>query len=148
MKYAETMVTFSEIPDEITLCINITNCPCRCSGCHSKHLWEDAGKELTPQVLLQLMDYYDGATCVCFMGGDSEPEAISVFANFVQRNGRTSAWYSGRDEISDKIDISNFDYIKIGHFNGVPINNKKTNQRLYAVLSDNSLTDITYKLWE
>ena len=27
LKFVDTMVTFSEIPDEITLCFNISNCP-------------------------------------------------------------------------------------------------------------------------
>ena len=38
IKYLETLVAFAEIPDEITLCINITNCPCNCNGCHSSYL--------------------------------------------------------------------------------------------------------------
>ena len=43
-----------------------------------------------------------------------------------------------------------FDYIKIGHFNGKPLNNKDTNQRLYRINKlDNKweLVDITNKLW-
>ena len=27
LKYVDTLVTFSEIPDEISLCINVSNCP-------------------------------------------------------------------------------------------------------------------------
>ena len=27
LKYVDTMVTFSEVPSEITLCINVSNCP-------------------------------------------------------------------------------------------------------------------------
>ena len=34
VKYLETKVVLSEIPNEITLAINITNCPCVCKGCH------------------------------------------------------------------------------------------------------------------
>ena len=45
LKYYNAMVVFEEIPDEITLAINITNCPCHCVGCHSKFLWEDVGTE-------------------------------------------------------------------------------------------------------
>ena len=42
-KYLDTQVVFQEFPDEITLAINITNCPCHCPGCHSKELAEDIG---------------------------------------------------------------------------------------------------------
>ena len=38
LKYVDSQITFREIPDEITLCINISNCPFRCKGCHSKEL--------------------------------------------------------------------------------------------------------------
>ena len=27
IKYVDTLVSFSEVPNEITLCINISNCP-------------------------------------------------------------------------------------------------------------------------
>ena len=43
LKYVNTEITFSEVPDEITLCINISNCPCHCKGCHSPYLAEDIG---------------------------------------------------------------------------------------------------------
>ena len=43
MKYVNESVVFAEIPDEVTLAINISNCPCRCPGCHSKFLWGDIG---------------------------------------------------------------------------------------------------------
>ena len=55
LKYYNAMVVFEEIPDEITLAINITNCPCKCPGCHSKFLWDDNGTELTVEVLHKLI---------------------------------------------------------------------------------------------
>ena len=47
LKYVNSSVVFQEIPDEVTLAINISNCPCHCPGCHSKYLWEDIGLPLT-----------------------------------------------------------------------------------------------------
>ena len=47
LKYVDTKVTFAEVPDEISLCINISNCPNHCEGCHSPYLAEDIGTELT-----------------------------------------------------------------------------------------------------
>lgn len=44
LKYVDARVVFQEIPDEITLAINISNCPCHCKGCHSQYLAEDIGK--------------------------------------------------------------------------------------------------------
>ena len=46
LKYVNTGIVFQEIPDEVTLAINISNCPCHCPGCHSHYLWEDIGLPL------------------------------------------------------------------------------------------------------
>ena len=35
LKYVNTGIVFQEIPDEVTLAVNISGCPCRCHGCHS-----------------------------------------------------------------------------------------------------------------
>ncbi len=67
----DTSITFAEIPDEICLCINISNCPHKCPGCHSKYLQTDIGKVITDEVLHDLIVNNKGITCVVFMGGDS-----------------------------------------------------------------------------
>ena len=153
------MVVFEEIPDEITLAINITNCPCHCPGCHSKFLWEDVGTELTDDELRRIMDENDGITCVCFMGGDANPKEVNDLAGVVITRSTCRqwplkvAWYSGMDELSDEIDIGRFNYIKLGHYDDElgPLNKKTTNQRLYQVTVNNKdkkfeLNDITYKM--
>lgn len=150
VKYYNAMVVFEEIPDEITLAINITNCPCRCPGCHSQFLWEDVGDELTTDSLSKIITDNSGVTCVCFMGGDANPEEINKLSLFVRNNfSLKTAWYSGMDKLSDKIDINDFDYIKIGHYDekSGPLNKKTTNQRLYKVVSGD-LSDITSNFWK
>lgn len=150
-KYYNAMVVFEEIPDEITLAINITNCPCHCKGCHSKFLWEDVGTELTFEELERLIKENKGITCVCFMGGDANPKEICELAKEITESYKQLriGWYSGRDELSEDIDISLFNYIKIGHYdeNLGGLNKETTNQRLYRRLSD-KMEDITYKFWK
>ena len=51
LKYVNTGIVFQEIPDEVTLAINISNCPCHCPGCHSHYLWEDVGLPLTTDAI-------------------------------------------------------------------------------------------------
>ena len=80
MKYVDAKVVFQEIPDEITLAISISGCTIHCAGCHSKYLWDDVGELLTIDSLKQLIEKNSGITCVCFMGGDSNPLLISQFA--------------------------------------------------------------------
>ena len=150
VKFYNAMVVFEEIPDEITIAINITNCPCRCPGCHSQFLWENIGDELTTDELRKIIVDNSGITCVCFMGGDSNPEEIDKLSSFVKEKFLLkTAWYSGMDKLSDKIDINDFDYIKIGHYDekSGPLNKKTTNQRLYRVVGGD-LIDITSKFWK
>ena len=74
LNFVNTGVVFQEIPDEVTLSINLSNCPCRCPGCHSQYLWQNIGEPLTPMVLEGFIkEYGSDITCVCFMGGDAEP---------------------------------------------------------------------------
>lgn len=136
LKYVNTDVVFQEIPNETTLAINISNCPCHCKGCHSSYLAGDIGTELTAHSLLELLKKNKGITCVAMMGGDSEPQEVEYFSELVRNiAGLRYAWYSGRQELPKNIDISKFNYIKLGPYieelGGLksPI----TNQRLYEV---------------
>lgn len=148
LKYVEALVSFSEVPDEISLCINISNCPCHCEGCHSSYLAEDIGRPLTVTELRSLIQKNEGITCICFMGGDSDPLEIENLARWVQifmHYKYKVAWYSGRQELSTDIDSKWFDYIKLGPYikNLGPLNSKATNQRFYKVIN-NELIDITH----
>lgn len=154
LKYVETMVTFSEFPDEISLCINISGCHNACVGCHSPHLAEDIGEPLYLETVYALIDKNEGITCLGLMGGDSEPKYVNTIAKAVkQLYDIRVGWYSGRSHLSEDIDLANFDYIKLGPYieeNG-PLNSKTTNQIMLEI--DNSCgksitKDITSKFWK
>ena len=150
LKYVNTMVTFSEVPDEVTLAINISNCPCQCKGCHSSYLAQDIGTELTFSELRRLIKHNSGISCIAFMGGDSEPKRIDALASFVTNHYQLKvAWYSGRQELSKEIDLQNFDAIKLGPYIEElgPLNSRTTNQRFYKV-NGKELVDITSKFWK
>lgn len=156
LKYVETAVTFAEVPNEITLCINISNCPCHCKGCHSPYLVEDIGKPLVGMVLREMIENQLGITCVAFMGGDNDPESINRLAEYLKTwnddkiNKLKIAWYSGRQELSKDIQLKNFDYIKLGPYIEElgPLNCETTNQKMYKIEYDGNnsykLIDITY----
>ena len=38
LRYTNTDIVFQELPDEVTLAVNLSGCPCRCPGCHSKNV--------------------------------------------------------------------------------------------------------------
>lgn len=152
LKFLNSDIVFQEIPDEVTLAINITNCPCHCPGCHSKYLWDDIGKPLTPLVLETLIKQYgDSITCICFMGGDVDPSYINQLAVYLHREHRDLkvAWYSGRTKIPVVINKSNFNYIKVGPYieHLGCLKQKTTNQRLYKQVSGDEFTDVTSCFW-
>lgn len=150
LKYVNTMVTFSEVPDEISLCIEISNCPCHCINCHSSYLSEDIGEKLTLDKIYKLIENNEGITCICFMGGDSSPKEIDMFARCIKDLYDIKvAWYSGRQELSKEIDLKNFNFVKLGPYIEElgPLNSKTTNQRFYKV-NDRELVDITNKFWK
>lgn len=152
LRYVNTGVVFSEIPDEVTLSINISGCPCHCPGCHSQYLWNNIGEPLTPVALSQLIRRYGNSiTCVSLMGGDAEPAYVSELAGYVQREHPTMkvAWYSGRTRISSDIDRNQFDYIKVGPYirHLGALDSPRTNQRLYRKEGDGQWRDITARFW-
>lgn len=151
LKYVDTKVTFSEVPDEISLCINISNCPCQCKGCHSSYLAQDIGNPLNKLVLSKLLEDNKGISCVSFMGGDSDTTHIVALASYVKTHTNLKvAWYSGRSELADIVSkqLQWFDYIKLGPYKEEfgPLNSRTTNQRFYKV-NGKELVDITYKFY-
>lgn len=151
LKYLNTQVTFAEVPDEITLCINITGCKNGCKNCHSSYLAQDIGTELTFNEVRKLIKKNSGISCIAIMGGDAEPDKINTLASFIinHYNSIKVAWYSGRQELNNNIDLCNFDYIKLGPYKEEfgPLNSRTTNQRFYKV-NGKELVDITSKFWK
>lgn len=147
LKYVETLVTFTEVPDEISLCLNISNCPCRCYHCFEPWLAQDIGELLTLEEMLNLIDRHQGISCVCFMGGDGDHEELYNLCNKLKRlyPQLKLAMYSGRDEM-DPLLASVLDYYKIGPFvqEKGPLSFKTTNQIFYKK-ENNQWADITYK---
>lgn len=151
IKYVDTLVCFSEVPDEITLAINISGCPIRCPNCHSKYLWEDIGEPLNSDSLHNLIENHKGITCVAFMGGDANSNDVNNLAKFIRDKypKLKIAWYSGRQELSKEIDLKNFDAIKLGGYNESlgPLNYPTTNQRFYKII-EGKMYDYTYLFWK
>ena len=152
LKYVNTAVVFQEIPDEVTLAVNISGCPCRCPGCHSRYLWDDTGLPLTPEAIDAFAEKYrDGITCIAFMGGDADPKGVDMLAQYIHEEHPLFkvAWYSGRTIISPLINKQDFDYIKIGPYirHLGPLKSPTTNQRLYRKTEQGDFEDITARFW-
>lgn len=157
LKYTDTEVTFAEVPDEISLCINLSNCPCHCKDCHSAYLADDIGTPLDESELQALIESNKGITCVTFMGGDAEPNEVRHMAMFIKDiyPRLKVAWYSGRESLPSfiRLNLHDFDFIKLGPYieECGPLNNRDTNQKFYKVFHFSTgrceLINITHKFW-
>lgn len=136
LKLSNWDVVMREVPDEITLALNLSDCPNNCKGCHSPQLRMPIGTELTFDLIQDLIRSNDGITCISFMGGDRYPEDVNYLAQLIKSeycNTIKTCWYSGCDELSTKINLHNFDYIKIGSYkeDKGPLDSPSTNQKMY-----------------
>lgn len=146
IKFLTYDIVFQEIPNEVTLAFNITNCPYNCEGCHSPELRENIGEILTDAKLKKIIFENEGITCVCMMGGlRSEVKEFS----FLVRNilDLKYAWYSPENILLDS-DFYTFDYVKLGKYEKDlgGLKNPNTNQRLYKILEGERFDDITHLL--
>lgn len=148
LKFLDYDIVFQEIPDEVTLAINVSNCPFRCKGCHSPQLQQDIGEALDEEFLSWLLQKYGlSITCVCFMGGDIHPEELYRLSDFVRKNSNgnlKTAWYSGCNHLRSE-SIDHFNFVKIGPFiqEKGGLDKPGSNQRLLRI-TDHSITDITH----
>ena len=146
-------MVFQEIPDEVTLSINISNCPCHCPGCHSSYLAQDIGEPLTTERIDTFVNEYGAdITCISFMGGDAEPASVNILARHLHNKHPEIkvAWYSGRANIPSEVNKNDFDYIKTGPYieHLGSLKDRTTNQRLYKRDENNKFQDITERFWK
>ena len=139
LKYVPEMtsVVLEEIPDRVSLAVDVSNCPGNCPGCHSPFLREDVGEALTAEVIDRLADDNFGVDCFLFLGEGRDPEALLALASHVRSRGLAVALYSGREDVEDALWAA-FDYVKLGPYRADcgPLNAPTTNQRLYRALAD------------
>ena len=132
IKYYNTEVVFEEIPGEVTLAVNITNCQHNWPGCHSSYLRENIGNELN------------------FKGEGNDPKSLKDDILHIKEKYPSIkiGLYSGSNNVDDFY-WDNLNYIKLGPYieEFGPLYKETTNQRLYEIGAD-GIKDITYKFWK
>ena len=122
LKYLGYGITLQEVPNEISLFINISGCPHKCEGCHSDYLWEYEGKYIGDDLLKILSEYYGLITCVCFMGGEQNIYELYDYLFYIKSLRLKTCLYSGCDSIDDVKEIIPYlDYLKIGKYDNSKI---------------------------
>ena len=139
-----TSVVLEEIPDRVSLAVDISNCRGNCVGCHSPFLKLDIGEELTPAIVDALIADNFGVNCFLFLGEGRDPEALLALAAHIRsaHPAMEIALYSGREEVEPAI-WDAFDYVKVGPYRQEcgPLNERSTNQRLYHVRRTAGMAD-------
>ena len=59
LKYLGYSIVFQEVPNEVSLAVNISGCPHKCEGCHSKYLWEYDGNYISDDIDNLIKKYQD-----------------------------------------------------------------------------------------
>ena len=149
LKFKDSYIVFEEIPDRVSLAVNITNCQNNCIGCHSPELRLNNGEELTEGIIDKLIKENYGIDCFLFMGEGKDRGRLLELAKYIKRNyDLKAAIYSGRNDVEfDFYEV--FDYVKVGEYKKEfgPLNSPTTNQRLYR-MSEKGKEDITYLFWK
>lgn len=140
-----TDVVLEEVPDRVTLAVEIPNCQGSCPGCHSSFLKLDLGKELTAAEADRLVEDNFGVNCFLFLGEGNDHEALMELAAHLRAThpDLELALYSGRQEVEEEI-YEAFDFVKVGPYVEAlgPLNEASTNQRMYY-----HREDITSRFW-
>lgn len=145
LKYTRTDVLLREIPGEVSLAFNISNCPYKCPGCHSTELWGDNGSELTYERLQHYIEEYgDEVTCFLFMGDGGSSDYILPYAEYIKKNAPhlKVALYTGQNSFKGNYFLHEFgkfssllDYVKVGPWKQElgTLTSDSTNQTLYKI---------------
>ena len=144
LKYINYAIVFQEVPDEISLAINISGCRYRCRGCHSKHLWEYKGNYLLED-LEDIINSNEFITCVCFMGGDQNMKELEEAISICKKHNLKTCLYTGNENIKNFTKIFPWlDWIKIGRYDDTKLSDNhieygiklaSMNQHIYPIHS-------------
>lgn len=151
LKYTHYDIVFQEVPNEVSLVFNISGCPHKCEGCHSKYLWDYVGNYLADDIDNIIQKYKGLITCICFMGGDQNLEELTELLFKVKYKYQLKTCvYSGSDDAHTFDNTLQYlDYLKIGEFNVKlgGLDKQTTNQKFYRI-EKCKLEDITNGFWK
>jgi hypothetical protein len=141
MYIAKTTIGFIEVPNKVVCNIFAVGCEHNCEGCHVPHL---QNRETTPECyyfndfdfiekVTECGDLIDG---ICWLGGDAmfqEERLVELSAIFKKGwPDKFNAIYTGYkfEEIDPHL-LKDIDIIIDGKWEGIPVNEEKTNQRIW-----------------
>ena len=130
LKYLSYGIVCQEVPEEVSLVINISGCPYKCKGCHSDYLWEYKGNYISNDIDKIINEYKDLFSCICFMGGNQNPNEMIKLLSHIKLLGYKTCLYSGCNNFNElKVFLPYLDWLKYGSYDET----KKANNIQYGV---------------
>ena len=147
LRYVTEEIVWQEVPGEVSLAFLCSGCPLRCTGCHSAGAWKaGTGSVLSADYLKGRLKQYQGLiSCVLFLGGEWQPEALKTLLQIAKEAGLNTCLYTGleREELSDGL-LPYLTYLKTGRWIADlgGLNSPITNQRFTDLRSDTNLNHL------
>lgn len=148
----QTGITLTEVPDHISLFIELGQCKQHCEGCHSPHLWEDM-ETLTPLETICIeatQAVAKGANAIVLMGGTTNKGVTSEnLVEIVKALSQIApvCLYSGTDNIVAGT-LEFLTWLKVGSYQKDlgGLDSPKTNQKFFRKEKGNipMWRDVTY----
>ena len=132
LRFTDEQIAFQEVPNEVSLAFTIAGCTLGCKGCHSSYSWQaNQGTPLTPVYLQHRLDSYKNLiSCVLFLGGEWQPEALISLLKLSRSANLNTCLYTGLDDVSPALK-QRLTYLKTGRWLSElgGLNSSTTNQR-------------------
>ena len=117
LKYLGYGITLQEVPNEVSLVINVSGCPHKCEGCHSQYLWDYDGYFIKDDLVSMVQEYNGMISCVCFMGGEQNLYELLDHLVYIKSLGLKTCLYTGCSFIDDLEPLLEYlDWVKIGSY--------------------------------
>lgn len=146
MRIINHFTSFQEVPDNLSLCFSVFGCPHKCKNCSWAGEKEFMNLSITD--IEEILDKYkDYVSCICFLGGEWEPDFEEIL-DLCNKKNLLTCLYTGADKFENQEILSKLTFIKVGHYDESlgGLQSKTTNQRFidlrtYTCLNDKFLKD-------
>lgn len=145
----DVIVTFQDVPNEISITFSITGCGKRCLGCHSPWLQDkNNGEELTKQKFMNHLSKNKGfISNVIFYGGEWEEEYLVDLLNISKEFQLNTTLFTSDEDVSENIKRY-LNYLKTGPYieRLGALGSLTTNQKIVNVQTGENLNHLYEKL--
>lgn len=144
LRFISEQIVWQEVPGETSLAYMMSGCPLRCASCHSPDAWNgNVGEVLSEDYFKsKLLQYRGYITCVLFLGGEWNEEALYNLLQIANLQQLQTCLYSGYENVSAEL-RSQLTYLKTGPW--IPtlggLSSPTTNQKMIDLRNQQLLNE-------